>query len=174
MERKEALTTRYTVPCSELHHHFHTYSTHVKITISRATTATNGEITASREPPRSTLQRRHCTHRISTHAALRSRTNRAPSHPCSPAQSRKRSAQSWTRWRLEPHDRDGSMSRSLRSAVTMVCRRSEDWMKRASRLRDVEEVLAIAQRVELGHPSATTTCLRRALGHAYKQGQVSG
>ena len=43
-------------------------------------------------------------------------------------------------------------------------------MKRASRLRDVEEVLAIAQRVELGHPSATTTCLRRALGHAYKQG----
>ena len=43
-------------------------------------------------------------------------------------------------------------------------------MKRASRLRDVEEVLAIAQRVQLGQPSATVTCLRRALGHAYKQG----
>ena len=54
--------------------------------------------------------------------------------------------------------------------MTMNLRRSEDEKERASRLRDVEEVLAIAQRVELGHPSATTTCLRRALGHTIKQG----
>ena len=54
--------------------------------------------------------------------------------------------------------------------MTMIFRRSEDWKERASRLHDVEEVLDIVQRVELGHPSPTATCLRRALGHTIKQG----
>ena len=33
------------------------------------------------------------------------------------------------------NDRDGSMSRSMRSAMTMIFRRSEDRKERASRLR---------------------------------------
>ena len=62
------------------------------------------------------------------------------------------------------------MSRSLRSAMTMIFRRSEEWKERASRLHDVEEVLDIVQRVELGHPSQAASCLWRALGHTIKQG----
>ena len=131
--------------------HRNSYGTHVKITISKATTATDGEITASREPPRSTLRRRHRTRRIPTRAASRARTNRAASHPCSTAQSRKRSTRSWTTWRLEPHDRDGSMSRSLRSAMMMIFRRSEDWKERASRLHSAVALTSVvAARVQLG------------------------
>ena len=58
----------------------------------------------------------------------------------------------------------------MRSAMTMIFRRSEDRKERASRLNDVGEALAIAQRVQLGQPSPTVTCLRRALGHTIKQG----
>ena len=62
------------------------------------------------------------------------------------------------------------MSRSLCSAMTMDLRRSEDEKERASHLHDVGEALAIAQRVQLGQPSPTVACLRRALGHTIKQG----
>ena len=54
--------------------------------------------------------------------------------------------------------------------MTMDLRRSEDEKERASHLHDVGEALAIAQRVQLGQPSPTVTCLRRALGHTIKQG----
>ena len=96
--------------------------------------------------------------------------DRAAKRPWTQRQSLKRPTPSWTRWRLEPHDRDGSMSRSLCSAMTMDLRRSEDEKERASHLHDVGEALAIAQRVQLGQPSPTVTCLRRALGHTIKQG----
>ena len=56
-------------------------------------------------------------------------------------------------WRLEPHDRDGSMSRSLRSAMTMIFRRSEDWKERASRPHSAAALVALAARVPLGHQS---------------------
>ena len=61
----------------------------------------------------------------------------------SQTQARKRSTRSWTTWRLEPHDRDGSMSRSLRSAMMMIFRRSEDWKERASRLHSAAALTSV-------------------------------
>ena len=94
----------------------------------------------------------------------------AAKRPWTQRQSLKRPTPSWTRWRLEPHDRDGSVSRSLRSAMSMNLRRSEDEKVRASRLHHVGKALVIAQRVQLGQPSPSVSCLRRALGHPIKHG----
>ena len=100
--------------------------------------------------------------------------DRAAKRPWTQRQSLKRPTPSWTRWRLEPHDRDGSVSRSLRSAMTMNLRRSEDEKERASHLHDVGEALAIAQRVQLGQPSPTVTRLREGRsGTRSSKGQVS-
>ena len=96
--------------------------------------------------------------------------DRAANRPWTQRQSLKRPTPSWTRWRLEPHDRDGSVSRSLRSAMSMNLRRSEDEKVRASRLHHVGKALVIAQRVQLGQPSPSVSCLRRALGHPIKHG----
>ena len=85
--------------------------------------------------------------------------DRAAKRPWTQRQSLKRPTPSWTRWRLEPHDRDGSVSRSLRSAMSMNLRRSEDEKVRASRLHHVGKALVIAQRVQLGQPSPTVTFL---------------
>ena len=164
------LNTRYRVPFLTTHNHFHTYRTHVKVTILNRCTATDGEITSSREPHRSTQRQRHRIKRTVPHSPCGVGKDRAANRPWTQRQSLKRPTPSWTRWRLEPHDRDGSVSRSLRSAMTMNLRRSEDEKERASRLHDVGEALAIAQRVQLGQPSPTVTCLRRALGHTIKQG----
>ena len=59
---------------------------------------------------------------------------------------------------------------ALRSAMSMNLRRSEDEKVRASRLHHVGEALVIAQRVQLGQPSPSVSCLRRALGHPIKHG----
>ena len=61
------------------------------------------------------------------------------------------------------------MSRSLRSAMMMISRRSEDWKERASRLHSAAALVALAARGQLGQPSLTASCLRRALGHTIKQ-----
>ena len=61
------------------------------------------------------------------------------------------------------------MSRSLRSAMTMIFRRSEDWKERASRLDSAAALVALAARVQLGSILNCLMPAERALGHTMKQ-----
>ena len=77
--------------------------------------------------------RAHGTRRIPTCAARDARTERAASHPCPPAQSRKRSTQSWRKWRRRQRDGGSSESRSKRRPGRGYCRRSECKMEVGAR-----------------------------------------
>ena len=110
------------------------------------------------------MQRRgHSTRRIPTCAVCDARTDRAASHPCPPAQSRKRStrSRSWRKWRRWQRDGGGSESRSIRRPGRGWRRRSECRMEHASRLHSA---VPLASTAPLQRSSSSTMTESPAAG----------